>query len=104
MHLNTPEKRRRYSNLRLRLENKEKQLERMRDKIDHLMKMSEVIVGQQLSNDLKSTMADMAEDVRKTTHLILSNDFSGSSSWQLSMRVMCGRSDGPQLLLSGVFT
>ena len=64
-HLNTPKKRRRYSNLRLRLENKEKQLERTRDKIDHLMKVSGVIVGQQLSNDFKSIMADMTEDMRK---------------------------------------
>ena len=64
-HLNTPEKRRWYSNLHLRLENEEKQLERMRDKIDHLMKVSRVIVGQELSNDFKSIIEDMTEDIRK---------------------------------------
>ena len=37
----------------------------MRDKIDHLMKVSTVIVGQQLGNDFKSIMADMTEDMRK---------------------------------------
>lgn len=64
-HLNTPEKQRRYTNLRTQLKTTEKQMERLKDKIDHLMKLNGVDLGPETHEDFKSIMTDMTEEVRQ---------------------------------------
>ena len=64
-HLNTPEKQRRYTNLRTQLKTTEKQMERLKDKIDHMMKLNGVDLGPETHEDFKSIMTDMTEDVRQ---------------------------------------
>ena len=59
-HLNAPEKQKQYSNLRVQLKTNEKQIERMKDKIEYLTKLNGVSLGQEMQcDDLKSIMTDI---------------------------------------------
>ena len=59
-HLNTPEKGRRYRNLRRRLLSTEKQVERLKRCIEALNEKHGIMVGESVHDDLSSIMEEMS--------------------------------------------
>ena len=63
--LTTPEKKRRYTNLHIRLKSTEREVKRLKEVIDVANKKNGVLVNEDVHGDLESIMAEMSSKVRE---------------------------------------